>query len=101
MKINKIHNAKRGEPDFTFYCPGCKCDHGIWIPYEGCTHATWDFNGDLERPTVRPSILVNAGGLNPTQPICHSFVTDGMIQYLSDCTHELSGKTIELPEYDN
>jgi len=31
--------------------------------------------------------------------VCHSFVTDGNIQYLGDCTHELAGQTIELPEF--
>lgn len=29
--------------------------------------------------------------------ICHSFITDGSIEYLSDCTHELAGETVPLP----
>ena len=32
--------------------------------------------------------------------ICHSFVTDGKIQFLSDCTHGLAGQTVELSEID-
>lgn len=28
--------------------------------------------------------------------ICHSFVRNGKIEFLSDCTHELAGKTVEL-----
>ena len=28
--------------------------------------------------------------------VCHSFVTDGKIQFLGDCTHELAGQTVEL-----
>lgn len=31
---------------------------------------------------------------------CHSFITDGKIQYLSDCFHELAGQTVDLPEID-
>lgn len=27
---------------------------------------------------------------------CHSFVTDGVMQFLSDCTHELAGKTAPI-----
>jgi hypothetical protein len=100
MKIHKVHNARPGEPDFLFNCPGCGCDHGIWVPYVGATHATWEFNGNLDKPTVNPSILVNAGRLNPTIHTCHSFIKDGMIQFLSDCTHELAGQTVELPEYE-
>ena len=30
---------------------------------------------------------------------CHSFIRDGKIQYLNDCTHEFAGKTVELPDY--
>jgi hypothetical protein len=60
----------------------------------------WTFNGDLERPTFSPSLLVT-GYLNKKHPngICHSYITNGQIQYLGDSTHELAGKTIELPEY--
>lgn len=32
--------------------------------------------------------------------ICHSFIKDGMIQFLGDCTHELKGKTVKLPEVE-
>ena len=28
---------------------------------------------------------------------CHSFVTDGRIQFLSDSTHVLAGQTVDLP----
>lgn len=28
---------------------------------------------------------------------CHSFVTNGNIQFLSDCTHALAGQTVALP----
>jgi hypothetical protein len=29
---------------------------------------------------------------------CHSFVRAGMIEFLSDCTHELAGKTVPIPD---
>lgn len=90
-----------------FHCPGCKCAH--WFsdkPPHG-----WTWNGDQLRPTVSPSILVT--GVQPCTPDearrimagekveprplrCHSFVVDGAIQFLSDCTHELAGKTVPL-----
>jgi hypothetical protein len=31
--------------------------------------------------------------------VCHSFVTDGKIQFLSDCTHALAGQTVALPDW--
>lgn len=30
--------------------------------------------------------------------VCHSFVTDGHIQFLGDCTHALAGKMVPLTE---
>ena len=30
--------------------------------------------------------------------VCHTFVTDGRIQFLSDCTHALAGQTVDLPD---
>lgn len=94
-KFTKTNHPKG--PDYYFYCPGCKCQHGVWTNdnpnYNG---SRWDFNGDMERPTLTPSLLVNPGGMNPGQPICHSFVTAGKIQFLNDCTHELAGQTVEM-----
>ena len=77
-----------------FMCPGCKTMHAVTI--DGTRG--WVWNGDADAPTFNPSVLVNQGGSNPTKPICHSFVRDGSIQFLSDCTHELAGVTVPLPD---
>lgn len=86
-----------------FFCPGCKCAHGV--------NDRWTFNGDMDRPTFSPSILVRgvqpvtdaeadlilAGEkIEPRPLVCHSFVRDGQIQFLNDCTHELAGKTVPM-----
>lgn len=84
-----------------FDCPGCKDPHVIPT---GGPHA-WNFNGSLESPTLSPSILVRFTASDPDDPaavaqesVCHSFVTDGRIQFLGDCTHALAGQTVDLPE---
>lgn len=93
MKIAETMN----EPgDYTFECPACKCHHFFRTNEYRHGGAMWDFNGDFEKPTVRPSIFVNPQGHSYT-PKCHSFISDGKIQYLNDCTHELAGQTVELP----
>lgn len=33
------------------------------------------------------------------EKVCHSFVTDGRIQFLADCTHDLAGLTVDLPDF--
>lgn len=91
-----------------FHCPGCNGGHAVSVRDDG-SHPGWTWNGDIERPTFTPSILVHSGppcgpdGLalpGATDQVCHSFVTDGRIQFLSDCTHALAGQTVDLPEID-
>lgn len=84
-----------------FECPGCTEPH---VVPTGSSPNAWGFNDDLERPTLTPSILVHPHGvLRDDGSVgqshrCHSFVTDGRIQFLSDCTHALAGQTVDLPE---
>jgi hypothetical protein len=95
-----------------FYCLGCKRVHGINVEIDGTPK--WTFNGSVTEPTLSPSILSryrHPKGYSNENPapadfdgeyvteVCHSFVRGGNIEYLSDCTHELAGKTIELPEF--
>lgn len=59
----------------------------------------WSWNGDIENPTVKPSILVQTVYGEKREPLrCHTFVNDGVVQFLSDCSHELAGQTINLLE---
>lgn len=79
---------------YCFWCPACDIYHAVNIEPGG-----WTFNGDEDKPTFSPSILFHGdengfGGFR-----CHSFVRDGQIQYLTDCTHDLAGKTVPLPLY--
>jgi len=84
--------GKAKEYRLHFFCPGCARVHGII--YQGKN--VWDWNGDLDRPTISPSILVLGG---PENARCHSFVIDGQIQFLGDCTHSLAGQTVPLPDW--
>lgn len=72
-----------------FYCPACKFSHAF--------DSRWTFNGDFEKPTFSPSLLVKyPWGDPPKNMVCHSFITEGKISYLDDCTHEFAGKTIDM-----
>lgn len=75
-------------------CPGCKNLHPLHV---GQQHKIrWDFDGNLEKPTFSPSLMVNAGHSHQ----CHSFIRNGQIQFLSDCHHALAGQTVDLPEVE-
>jgi hypothetical protein len=80
-----------GQKFLIFWCPGCEQAHGPKI--EG--DAPWTWNSDREKPTISPSILVTYHD----DRRCHSFVREGNIEFLSDCTHKLSGKTVPLPPW--
>ncbi len=83
-----------------FHCPGCACLHAFNVnPDRG--RPLWTWNGDLARATFSPSLLYrheHADG-RPTE-VCHSFVSDGRIEFLSDCTHALAGQTVDVPPID-
>jgi hypothetical protein len=93
-----------------FWCPGCEQMHAV--------NSGWYLNGNYDRPTFTPSVLVTNGHYvkdwkgpscwctwNREHPEylnkficrrCHSFVTDGQIRFLSDSTHRLAGQTVSL-----
>lgn len=91
MKVSSLSNNGK-HYGWMIFCPGCECAHSV--------NDRWSFNGDMEKPTFSPSLLVNGreGYLNPTMPRCHSFVRDGRIEFLSDCDHPLKGQTVDLPD---
>lgn len=97
-------------PAYIWWCPGCderdpghRGTHMFHIP-------PWTFdNDDMEKPTFSASYLSKSYYYDgdPSEPIetrtrhetvCHSFVKDGTIQYLGDCTHSLAGQTINMVE---
>jgi len=83
---------------YTFPCPGCKMSHSVTVDgYKNQRSATWGWNGNLEKPTFTPSILVTWDwGEKHEKRRCHSFITNGVWRFLNDCTHELAGKEVPM-----
>ena len=89
------------------FCPGCNEVHCIYTQMPLGNIGVWGFNNDFEKPTFTPSLLIRTGSHafpgyedDPDCPptTCHTFITDGKIQFLNDCTHELAGQTVDLPD---
>jgi Family of unknown function (DUF6527) len=86
-----VEDSARGTL-WIWHCPGCQMPHSC--------DKRWTFNGDTEKPTFRASVLVAWDyGDPPEKRRCHSFVTDGRIAFLADCTHALAGQTVDLPPW--
>lgn len=104
-----------------WFCPGC--NHAHRIQTGSGPGPRWAWNGNAERPTFSPSVLVTGiredldeaaqaayDALGPSElhgalsdprfrSVCHSFVVDGQMQMLGDCTHALAGKTVPIPAW--
>lgn len=115
----KIEGLKRddGTRTMMFDCPGCGFLHQVHVA--ASNGPVWGWNGSMERPTFTPSVLVtwsqgeppvtaenfeeykrNPWSQTTVEKRCHSFVVDGRIQFLGDCTHALAGQTVDLPDID-
>ena len=109
---------------YLFFCPGCKYRHDVHVYEPRSNGARWGFNENLDKPSFTPSIHIKTGMyagqelvdendlvkypdaiewndfIKKHSTVCHSFVTDGYIEFLGDCTHELKGQKVEIPEIE-
>lgn len=101
-RAKRVVDSKGREYGWRISCPGCAASgfvSGHVLTTGAHLPTRWGFNGDAERPTFTPSLLCTfEWGEERRAVVCHSFITDGRIQYLGDCTHALAGQTVDLPE---
>ncbi len=96
--LHRITDESGAEVSLLFLCPGCKSHHPFRIASATpATRPVWGWNGSMDKPTFTPSLLVNQ---HHPESRCHSFVTDGRIQFLGDCWHDLKNQTVDLPPHD-
>lgn len=91
--------ALANDDTLMWHCPGCEGSHGV--PVRG--PKAWGWNESLDAPTLTPSVLVYSHPRyeEPDQPRCHTFIRDGQIQFLDDCTHKLAGQTVPMPDWED
>lgn len=108
-----------GELYLAWHCPACNQEHHVpvLIGEKGKKDRGWNWNGNLDSPTLSPSVKISSGKYVPewekikhrydnaegkkwieeNSSICHFFITDGNVRYCGDCTHSYNGKIISLP----
>jgi len=93
-KLRSLQGGRVG-----FWCPGCDDIHIVRCEVE--EHPVWQWDGNVERPTFDPSVLVTYEDLSGEgkHERCHSFVEDGQIRFLGDCSHPLAGQTVPIPDW--
>lgn len=100
--VAKLCGANKAR--FLYWCDGCETLHVCTIlPEQGRPH--WDWNGSLETPTLSPSVLNRTGrAVDPAfvpesgdpPEVCHTFIRNGVVEFLADCTHALAGQSVPL-----
>jgi len=84
-----------------FICPGCKQFGGTGLhvlPVNTDVTTSWTYDGNVEAPTLSPSILTTSG--REQEQVCHSFLIEGVFAYLPDSTHSLKQAPMEnLPDW--
>lgn len=98
MKLHPDNDKLRmlADGSIAFDCPGCKMLHRFipdTVPGPGPRWRVQSYNP----LTISPSLLVT-GGADDIR--CHSFIRDGNIQFLGDCTHGLKGQTVPMVYLD-
>lgn len=95
--------TQAGGERWWFWCEGCDTHHAYTTKLgQGETGPCWQGPGDPTAPTFSPSLLCNgntpAKDLHPhtTAHRCHLYVRNGQVQYLSDCSHHLAGRTVPI-----
>jgi hypothetical protein len=98
MKI-KPSASGSGPQRYVFLCPGCAQydEQGSTLYAKHFFDSSWSYDGNGDSPTVSPSILVQDGR---PEYRCHSFIEQGRIRFLSDCSHSLAGQTVELRDVE-
>ena len=95
MKL-RVYDHEGANGYALFFCPACDSPHAVRVNTHG---SGWGWNGSVDAPTLTPSVFSNQHRDCPDLPACHSFVTEGRIQFLADCTHAMAGQTVDLPDW--
>lgn len=95
----KIKQVEPGTGIYTYYCPGCECNHEVYTNMQYSSGPLWEWNGSTEKPTFRPGMIGEGKNFTGIQlTYCRHKIVDGFIIFHPDCSHQLAGKRIMLPE---
>lgn len=95
MVLSPVLRGSLEEPGM--WCPGCEEMHVL--PWK---RGKWTFDGNVDAPTFTPSFLIKWTGTDDDgagiELVCHFILTAGVLNFCSDCTHALAGKSVLLPQ---
>lgn len=101
----KLYETSKG---WAHMCPACKHSHLFYTKQPTSNGAMWTFDGNKTHPTFEPSMVETVNPKDhkhyqkdaPTS-VCHYWLRAGIITFLMDCTHEMRGMKVPLPDIPN
>ena len=98
--LRTVVNGDREWSCLMFCCPGCAETDGNtglhMLPVNTTvTSPSWTWDGNLEAPTVNPSILTHG---DTDAKRCHSFLRSGVFEFGTDCAHSMAGQHVPMPD---
>lgn len=104
-KMRRMGSSEGSPGGLAHYCPACKQMHLFSLDGYNSSGAKWRWDGSVEAPSFIPSMNIrcNMPGMDGYQPdagssVCHYYLSGGMIGFLPDCTHEMRGLSVPLPD---
>lgn len=71
--------------------------HGVWVHKANeTTNTIWKWNGSFDKPTFTPSLLILGDKDGQQITLCHSVITDGVINFCGDCQHKMAGQSVPM-----
>jgi hypothetical protein len=103
-RLRKVNDHGVHYQALMFVCPGCIAGgpsgysglHQLPVNAPGIDKPSWSWDGNLEAPTLSPSIRTKIDWGSGPQ-VCHSYLKAGRFDFLEDSTN-LAGQNVPLPD---
>lgn len=92
--LEETIDSDKSPRGFLVWCPGCDIYHEL-ITHQKPNRPCWQFDGNLDKPTFSPSLLVTWSWKDEPRR-CHSFIRAGKWEFLGDCTHKLKSQKVDM-----
>lgn len=103
LSVRDFTNGTTGEWLFRgalTWCPACATLHLFRLAADDGTPPpsgpVWTWNGSTTAPTFEASMLVRDNHPGGEGSVCHSFLRNGVWDYLPDSTHALAGQQVPM-----
>jgi hypothetical protein len=104
--VQRMRMYAKDPGKYYFFCPGCAEYHSVSTTRPNANGTVFRISGTLQLPTVTPMINRSIEKFNSSKHannpahVCNSFIVEGKIRFLENCTHALAGRQVDLPNVD-